>query len=191
MRWPLETESMRRDSTIALLSIREMRRMPDVVAYAKRGRLELWNLLAYSALADGAYGRFRLVALFPWHPDERDPVMLCVDGPRRSKHRNPPFEEGIFGKSAELCLYYRLDPRERRWTPEHGLLGLFDLGRVHLANEHEWRRTGRWPGEDAPHGRTDPAPEDSALAVTPISPRSTILYLHPPGRRDASGQEEA
>jgi hypothetical protein len=180
---------MRRDATIALVSLREMRRMPDVVAYAERTGLELCDLLAYSANAEGPYGRFRLVALFPQDPDRGHPVLLCLDGPRESKHRNPPFEDDVFGKSAELCVYYRHDPDERRWLPEHGLLGLFGLGRIHLACEHEWRRTGKWPGEDAPHGNAPPAPRNPSLAVDPISPRSEILRYTP--RAPSAGEQPA
>jgi hypothetical protein len=179
VRWQLEAESMRRDATIALLTLRDMRRMPDLVAYATRNRVELCDLLAFSANAEGVAGRLRLVALFPGHPDTVAPVMLCPDGPRESKHRNRPFEDGIFGKSTELCLYYRRDPPERRWRPENGLLGLFDLGRIHVANEHEWRRTRRWPGEDAAHGEPAPARSDPSLAIHPISPRNALLDYTP------------
>jgi hypothetical protein len=167
------------DSTIALLTPREMRRMPDVVAYAERGRVRLWDLLVYSTLAETGDGRLRLVAVFPGHPDATHPDVLCLDGPRTSKHRNPPFEDGVFGKSATLCLYYRHDPSERRWATEHGLLGLFDIARVHVTNEHIWRRTGKWPSEDAPHGVTAPAPANPSLALPPISPRSTVLHRRP------------
>jgi len=180
IRWQLEGASMRGDPTIAVLTPREMRHMRDVVAYAERLRVELYDLLAYSANAEGADGRLRLIAMFPEHPERGHPVVLCLDGPRRSKHRNPPFDKGVFGTSAELCLYYREDPSERRWLPEHGLLGLFGLGRIHLANEHEWRRSGKWPGEDAPHGTTPPAPSDPSLAITPISQRSTLLHYARP-----------
>jgi hypothetical protein len=181
IRWQLEGASMRVDPTIAVPTPREMRRMPDVVAYAERLRVELYDLLAYSANAEGGEGRLRLIAMFPVHPERGHPVVLCLDGPRRSKHRNPPFDKGVFGTSAELCLYYREDPSERRWLPEHGLLGLFGLGRIHLANEHEWRRSHQWPGEDAPHGTTPPAPSDPSLAIMPISPRSKLLhYPHAP-----------
>jgi hypothetical protein len=179
VRWQLEHQSMRLDSTIALLSMREMRRVPDVVAYAERGRVRLWDLLAYSALAETGGGRLRLVAVLPGHPDTAHPDVLCLDGPRTSKHRNPPFEDGIFGKSATLCLYYRQDPTERRWAAEHGLLGLFDIARVHVTNEYIWRRTGKWPSEDAPHGVTAPAPEDPSLALPPLSPRNTVLHRRP------------
>jgi len=161
---------MREDETISVLRLRDLRRMPVMVAYVEEERLQLHDLLAYSALASGAYGRYRLVAVFPTHPYEGDPEVLCLDGPRLSKHRNPPFDNGIEGKSARLCLYHQQDQPERRWLPKHGLIGLFDLGRIHLANEFEWRRSNRWPGEDAPHGNTPPAAPDPALAVEPISP---------------------
>ena len=179
VRWQLEHQSMLVDSTIALLTLREMRRLPDVVTHAERGSVRLWDLLAYSALAETGDGRLRLVAIFPGHPDTAHPDVLCLDGPRTSKHRNPPFEDGVFGKSATLCLYYRQDPKERRWTPEHGLLGLFDIARVHVTNEHIWRRTGNWPSEDAPHGLTAPAQEDPSLALPPLSPRNAILHRGP------------
>jgi hypothetical protein len=171
---------MRRDPTIAVLMPREMRRMPDVGAFAERLGVELYDLLAYSANSEGAGGRLRLVALLAEHPDRGHPVVLCIDGPRKSKHRNPPFEDGVFGKSAELCLYYRQDPDERRWLPEHGLFGLFGLGRIHLANEYEWRRSDNWPGEDAPHGNTPAALSNPALAIEPISPRSEVLRYRAP-----------
>jgi hypothetical protein len=179
VRWQLEHQSMLLDSTIALLTLREMRRMPDVVAYAERERVRLWDLLAYSTLAETGDGRLRLVAVFPGHPDTAHPDVLCLDGPRTSKHRNPPFEDGVFGKSATLCLYYRQDPSERRWATEHGLLGLFDIARIHVTNEHIWRRTRKWPSEDAPHGATTPAPEDPSLALPPLSPRNTLLHRQP------------
>jgi hypothetical protein len=196
VRWQLEAESMRRDPTIAHLTMPVMRRMPDLVAYAKRRRVFLWDLLAYSANAESADGRLRLVAVFPGHPYTTHPDVLCLDGPRQSKHRNPPFEDGVFGKSSELCLFYRRDPAERRWRPENGLLGLFDIARLHVANEHEWRRTGKWPGGDAPHGEPAPAPADPRLAIEPLSPRNLVLHYQPsPDRRQpplvASAREAA
>jgi len=172
---------MRRDPTIALLTVRDMRRMPDVMRYVERNGLFPWDVLAYSANAETGDGRLRLVAVFPGHPYKTHLDVLCLDGPRLSKHRNPPFENGVFGKSAELCLYYRKDPVERRWQPENGLLGLFDIARLHVANEHEWRRTRRWPGEDAPHGDAMPARPDSSLSIEPLSPHNVLLHHWPTG----------
>jgi hypothetical protein len=62
--------------------------------------------------------------------------------------------------------------------------GLFGLARIHLANEYEWRRTGKWPGEDAPHGHAPAALSNPALAIEPISPRPNLLRYTPP-RADA------
>jgi hypothetical protein len=84
-------------------------------------------------------------------------------------------------------LYYRQDPSERRWAAEPGLLGLFDVARVHVTDEYIWRRTGKWPSEDAPHGITAPAPADPSLALPPLSPRNTVLH-RPPATPPASGE---
>jgi hypothetical protein len=191
IRWQLEAESMRRDETIACLRAHEVTRMPDVAALVQRYGVEPCDAMAYSANADTLDGRVRLVAVFFGHPDITDPEVLCLDGPRESDHRNPPFEDGVFGKSAHLCLYYRKDPDERRWRREHGLLGLFDLARIHLANEHEWRRTGIWPGEYAPHGETTPATRNPGLAIEPISPRNRVLDYTPTLRRTTAPDERA
>jgi hypothetical protein len=184
IRHQLEAESMRRDDSIERVTPRAMRRMPDLLAYAGRHRLMPWDLLAYGALASGPYGRYRLVAVFRTHPDDRHPAMLCLDGPRESEHRNPPFEDGVWGKSAELCLYYSGDHRERRWSREHGLIRLFDIGRRHLINEYEWRRRGRkptdWPGEAAPHGTPPPAPSESSLLLPPLSPLPEAVFARTP-----------
>lgn len=56
-----------------------------------------------------------------------------------------------------LCLWYPLDPEERRWTSSKGLLDLIEIVRTHLFLEHYWRLTGgeqggQWLVEDAPHG---------------------------------------
>lgn len=178
---------MRADPTITVLGLRQMRRMVDLLAYyGDRRGLEIADLLAYSALAETREGRLRLVAVFPGSPASTDPSVLCLDGPRTSKHRNPPFEDGVFGKSAELCLYYRKDPPERRWTLEHGLLGLFDIARAHIANECEWRHTAIWPGADAPHGTTAPARADESIAAPAIAHHNPILDYEPPSARSAT-----
>src|ERR1035437_4341494 len=83
VRWQLEAESMRRDPTIAVLKPREMRRMPDVTAFAERLGVELYDLLAYSANSEGAGGRLRLVALLAEHPERGHPVVLCIRSEER------------------------------------------------------------------------------------------------------------
>jgi len=187
---------MRLDSTIAWLTLREMRRMPDVIAYTERGRVRLWDLLAYSALAETGDGRVRLVAILPGHPDTAHPDLLCLDGPRISKHRNPPFED-VSSARARPCACTTARPSERRWAAEHGLLGLFDITRVHVTNEHIWRRTGQWPSEDAPHGVTAPVVpvlvdlkpgRDSAAIRAAIGPAYAEQLLSSNGILHRNGQ---
>lgn len=147
--------------------MRTLRQNPDLGQYIKRLNVPEWDVLAYQAIAEGAYGRVRLAALFPFSPfDGAEPDVFALDGERRSLHRNPPWDNGIEGCSAHLCLYFRADRVERRWTPEYGLLELFDLGRRHLASEEIWRKTDKWPTEDAPHGdRARPAPPRPDLKI--------------------------
>lgn len=65
-----------------------------------------------------------------------------------SPHRMP---------DGSLCLYYPLDPVERRWIAADGLLALLNIAADHIFYETYWRRTGgkgrgRWLGDEAPHG---------------------------------------
>ncbi len=105
---------------------------------------------AYRFIAEGPFGRLRLVALVPLVA--RRAVVVCLDGPSgagvASPHRNAL--SGPHGH--ELCLYYPGDPSHRRWEPEDGLVALADLARAHVAREHIWRIEGFWPGDEAPHG---------------------------------------
>lgn len=66
-----------------------------------------------------------------------------------SKHRMPDDDA--------LCLYYPLDPPQRRWTADTGLLDLLDIVVDHLGYEAYWRATGGpaggvWRGDEAEHG---------------------------------------
>jgi hypothetical protein len=130
-----------------------------------------YDLLAYEASAEDAYGRVRLAALFP-EPltDGGELIVLALDGERTSLHRNPPFDEGANGSSAHLCLYYSGDPDERRWTLDYSLLELFDLGRRHLLAEYVWRQSGVWPIREAEHGAARPARRQPQLKVKPLRP---------------------
>lgn len=132
------------------------------------------DVLAYEALAEGRFGMYRLLAVFPVMPSASDPRtnprVLCLDGPRglgASEHRN---------SDIELCLWFKSDPVERRWTLDQGLRRLFAVARQHLACEHYVRTTGNpWPIDEAPHGETEPADPTPELALAP--PRR-------PGRND-------
>jgi hypothetical protein len=140
----------------------EIDRHHDLHRFVEVLDVEPEDLLVYQALADGPFGRYRLAAVFPVPPDVRDPQVLCLDGPRgvwASKHRNG---------GPVLCLYYKDDPSERRWGEPDGLVRLFDLARQHVVAEHIWRKMGRWPIEEAPHGETAPAPPDPSLALPPL-----------------------
>jgi hypothetical protein len=52
-----------------------------------------------------------------------------------------------------LCLWYPRDPAHLRWSWRQGLDGYLRLVQKHLWSEENFRSTGVWPGEDAPHGR--------------------------------------
>lgn len=169
----LECPSTRLDPTICNLPRETLRRHPDLRAFLARLGVSPLFMLGYEALAEGPYGLVRLAALFPRDPFAgADPKVFALDGDRRSLHRNPPWDNGVEGHGADLCLYFPPDPQERRWTVEYGLVGLFDLARRHLACEHIWRETDEWPTEDAPHGDlarpVAPRPE---LRVQPLRGR--------------------
>jgi hypothetical protein len=166
--WPLtsiwEAHASEVDPSIERLPLALMRNHPGVRSNIERLRVPKWDVWGYVAPAEGPWPLRRLVALFLRHPHEQDPVVLSLDGPRDSKHRNGPKDASL-----ELCLYYSEDPDERRWKPSDGLPRLFDLGRRHLLCEHIWRERGRrdadWPVEDAPHGYGAPAKSNPALAL--------------------------
>lgn len=75
-------------------------------------------------------------------PDGDTPCVFTPP-PHRSPHRNA---------DGSLCLWYPFDPREQRWEFEDGLLELLIIVAAHLFREEWWRRTGEWPGPEAPHG---------------------------------------
>lgn len=158
----LEHPSCDADPTIARLRPFEIERHPWLRPLYESAGGYPWDMLAWEAQATGRFGIYRLIAAFPTPPDER-PRVFCPDGPGASDHR--------YG-ALELCLYYPGDPPERRWAPDQGLLGLFDMGRAHLAAE-ELRRAdgGPWAIDAAPHGDTPPARCDPSLQLAPLSDR--------------------
>jgi hypothetical protein len=167
----LEHPSTEIDESIERLPCRTLRQNPDLRRFLAEMGITPYDVLAYQAQASGAYGFVRVAALFPLSPfDGNHPEVFALDGDRRSKHRNPPFDNGAEGVSAHLCLYYRRDPKERQWTSEDGLLRLFDLARAHLEAEHIWRNspTQEWPLEEAPHGLAPPARARPHLKLPPL-----------------------
>ena len=165
----LEELSLPRDRTIRRLDPDEIERNRDLRGFIEPIGVRPEDVLAYLALADGPFGRYRLVAMFILPPNDHPPIVFCLDGPR-----GPAASEHRIGET-QLCLSYKDDPPERRWKTKDGLLRLFDLARRHVTGEYIWRATGRWPVEEAPHGETAPAPRDPSLAL----PR-----LQRPGRNE-------
>lgn len=158
----LEGASLREDRSIRRLQPGEIEANNDLSVFAESHGIRPEDLLVYLALADGRFGRYRLAAVFLYPPDIASPRVFCLDGPRgreASEHRN---------SEVDLCLYYRDDPRERRWLPEDGLLRLFDLGRRHITGEYVWRITKQWPFPEASHGETTPATSNPVLALPPL-----------------------
>jgi hypothetical protein len=51
-----------------------------------------------------------------------------------------------------LCLWYPRDPRRLRWVWNDGFEQFVAIVHRHLIGEEWWRREGRWPWRDAPHG---------------------------------------
>jgi hypothetical protein len=49
-------------------------------------------------------------------------------------------------------MWFPYDPPEQRWTRSDGPAVLLGQIVAHLLREEWWRRTGEWPGEEAPHG---------------------------------------
>lgn len=167
---------MFQDASIYRAHPRQLRQHPEVRGYLADWNVQAGWVLAYYATADGLFGRSRLLAMFlidPWESrydiSLRAPIVFALDGPRTSLHRNAlPAGVATSPGSPYLCLYFTGDPDERRWKPSDGLVRLFDLARRHLAAEHAWRLTGKWPIEQAPHGNARPAPTRPSLLLPPL-----------------------
>jgi len=99
------------------------------------------------------------------YPIERIRIVILSDLRVYSYPRGMPGREFLhrnFLPGSELCLQYDGDDPAMRWLPEDGLEPLVTLVHRHLMFEEYWRRTGRWPIEDAPHG---PAPSGTTYPV--------------------------
>ncbi|MEU9048633.1 MULTISPECIES: hypothetical protein [unclassified Kitasatospora] len=72
---------------------------------------------------------------------------IYSDGPSESPHR---YNDG------SLCIWYPYDPAEQRWVLRDGPTVLLGLIIAHLLKEEWWRRTGEWPGQEAPHLMPEP-----------------------------------
>jgi hypothetical protein len=105
--------------------------------------------------------------------DERARVSVAPDGelyafplgPARAWKHRYPFQPTT-GFCKQLCLWYPGDPRPLSWVWDDGFEDYVARVHRHLYCEEFWRREGRWPTEDAPHGV--PAAGFDGLAGYPI-----------------------
>lgn len=113
------------------------------------------TLLPLPALADDGFPAedVRVVVL----RDQRLFTYARSGRERRFLHRNPP-------PSRSLCLYWDGDDPALRWLPADGFDEYVTAVRRHLIFEEVWRRDGRWPCEDTPHGQPG---RDGFAVVTP------------------------
>jgi hypothetical protein len=77
-------------------------------------------------------------------PRQGNPRTYPVGAPRPWLHRNGPH--------GDLCLWFEGDPRGLRREWDDGFGAYVAIAHRHLFYEEFWRRDGRWPIEDAPHG---------------------------------------
>jgi hypothetical protein len=114
-----------------------------VVKSSRRGvkinvRLEPWE-----AMGAAGYPRERI--RLEIDASGRVRVYPISSAARKWEHRHP--------NGGPLCLFYPGDPEPIVWSPETGsleeLLGIISR---HVQAEEFYRREGRWPWEDAPHG---------------------------------------
>lgn len=74
-------------------------------------------------------------------------VTVDDDGAQDSPHRY---------LDDELCMWRRRTAnRDERWVISDGLVELIGHIHAHLIREAWWRRTGEWPGPEAPHDDGD------------------------------------
>lgn len=140
-RWQFELEASARAVFGRRLTVE---RFPDRLVYRVlldiRGPVDLVEVVIMF-FADPPYETYGL--------SPQDYPRVWAERGAASPHRMPSDDA--------LCLWYPLDPRERRWTAEKGLLDLLYIVEDHLLFEAHWRATrgqhdAVWAGEEAGHG---------------------------------------
>jgi hypothetical protein len=58
-------------------------------------------------------------------------------------------------RDGSLCMWFPGDPPEQRWSRSHGPVALMGHVVAHLIREEWWRKTGEWPGPEAPHDQNE------------------------------------
>jgi hypothetical protein len=155
------------------LSLSQVLADPDAAAQHLQAANHLWHCTVLVAAPSSVTLRLVLRPNPPFdshgYPVECAWLALHADGliaailpdggaGRRWKHRYPgtfsmwpPHRRG----HGTLCLHYPEDPQVLKVSWADGLARIVMVVHRHLLFEEWWRRTGRWPVEDAPHG---PAP---------------------------------
>lgn len=138
---------------------------PDTTVAALLSERPVFGVMRAEVCLHDADGVVIELELAPWAPAAQqdfptERVRILATGSRRAcvvpqdahgrqwKHRMP-------GDLGELCLWYPMDDEALIWKWEDGLVDLITIAHRHLHYEEYWRRTGRWPVEDAPHGVGD------------------------------------
>lgn len=165
---------------------------PDGVATRLVESRQIYGLTDMDLVVDGRGIRSFRLTLEPWapcaaegFPTEHVIITITEDGQiqavpinghrRLWYHRNPegllprhPTDPYSFMRSLpSLCLWYPGDPSALRWSWRKGLVAYVTIVHRHVQAEEVWRRTDRWPAEDAPHGEINPpirTPEMRAAA---------------------------
>lgn len=94
---------------------------------------------------------------------------VFADPGAKSKHRMPGDDS--------LCMWFPLDPPEKRWVHTDGLAMLLRLTADHLLCEEVWRHDGaderrsKWLSAEAPHGFPDQLP-GQRLTIPPARRRT-------------------
>jgi hypothetical protein len=76
---------------------------------------------------------------------DREALVFPLGPRRRWLHRDPV-------QPRKLCLQHPRDDPSLVWVWGDGFDVILTRVRLHLLSEELWRRTGRWPGVDLPHG---------------------------------------
>lgn len=134
---------------IRRMSANEISDQPTLHAIQETHRL--WAARGYRFLAEGPFGRLRLMILL-WPRAPEHALVVCLDGPHGAETASPHRNATTGIRGYELCLYYPDDPEEQRWVSADGLAALADLARAHVWREYIWRLDDFWPGDQAPHG---------------------------------------
>jgi hypothetical protein len=102
-------------------------------------------VVSFTLRPSGVPTRRVTIQFLPLSPDTPH---VYVDGPPESPHR--------YGDGS-LCMWYPMDPPERKWNPNAGAADLVMRIAVHLIKEEWYRRHGEWIGEEVGHHQRNQA----------------------------------